>query len=312
MELFSQVCTGIQRLDLFLRDFLSNKVDGELSNSKVRRLVISGSVSVGGMPCTRPAYQLRKGQKVEVRFEREKFFFEKQPEDVDFVLTLDNVLFEDEDLIIVNKPPFIPVEKTFVEDRKNLQQCVIDYLWKKNPSLRNPPYCGVMHRLDRETSGAILFTKSRKFNREIFALIEGHHMNKTYFAVVENRPSLKDKFSVEGQIDRISPKSQKCKMGMVHGNRGLYSRTEFSVEKRMGQFALVKCVLETGRTHQIRVHLSRVGFPIVGDDLYGGPPGLDKCGDRIMLHAVSLEFAHPGTGKILKAVAPVPDSWSEV
>ncbi|MCQ2597273.1 MAG: RluA family pseudouridine synthase [Treponema sp.] len=281
----------------------------EVSNSKIRRLIVAGCVSVNGRVVTRPGFELRGKSIVECEIDVEKFFFEKQPDDIDFTLTEKDVLFEDEYIICVNKPAFLPVEQTIVGNRKNLHDCVVDYLWKKNPSLRNPPYVGIMHRLDRETSGVLLFTKQRVANKSIFEQFEKHTITKTYIAVACGKP-VKD-FTVENYIGRISAKSQAAKWGSLSENRGgLYAKTSFSniekisIENVSGDLCLVHCELFTGRTHQIRVHLSEKRLPILGDILYGG-----KDYKRIMLHSNKLEFVHPVSGEKLSIKSEA--EWSE-
>jgi len=284
-----------------LNEFLKSELckveelsDHEISNSKIRRLIIAGCVSVNGRTVTRPGFELRGRSTVDCEIDIEKFFFEKQPDDIDFTLTEKDVLFEDDFIICVNKPAFLPVEQTIVGNRKNLHDCVVDYLWKKNPSLRNPPYAGIMHRLDRETSGVILFTKQRTANKSIFEQFEKHTITKTYIAVACGVPN-KKQWTVENTIGRISAKSQAAKWGSLPESRGgLYAKTSFqcSEKKSDSSLTLVHCGLFTGRTHQIRVHLSESGFPILGDTLYGGKPY-----DRIMLHSDKLVFKHPVTGE---------------
>lgn len=298
------------RLDEFLRIQLPGLFkDAEVSNGKIRRLIVAGCVFVDGRQCRVPAYVVLKNSKVCVEIEEEKFFYEKQPKDVDFELTAENVLYEDEYIIVVNKPAFLPTEGTIVKSRKSMHSCVIDYLWKKNPSLRNPPYAGIMHRLDHETSGVLLFTKKREANKAVSDMFQNHTAVKTYRAV-SSRSSQKNKdleknFSVENFIGRITPKSAKCRIGILPESKGgQYARTEFTVAAEKEDKIFINCRLFTGRTHQIRVHLSGVGLPISGDELYGGIPG-----SRIMLHARSLEFPHPVTGEQMKVEAPLPDGF---
>ena len=124
----------------------------------------------------RPAFELRGNSSITVYFDAEKFFYEKQTNDIDFVLTEKDILFEDQNLIFINKPAFFPVEKTIVEDRKNLHQVLVDYLWKRSPELRNPPYVGIMHRLDKDTSGIIVFTKNRPANKIISETFQNHNL----------------------------------------------------------------------------------------------------------------------------------------
>lgn len=289
------------RIDLFLRRELPLKT-GEnpeiFSNSKIRRLIVSGQVFVNGKKVQRPAFELRGKSAVSVEFDREKFVFEKQPDDIKFDVTDQSVLFEDDNLIFINKPSGFPVEQTITGNRDNLHDSLVNYLWKRNPQLKNPPYAGIMHRLDKDTSGVILFTKNRPVNKPVSALFQSHNFIKEYYAVAEDKKGklfAGKKFSVEKYMGRISGKSQAGIWGTVPESKGgQFSRTDFEVIKPFepekdgfksgnSRFFLIKCTLFTGRTHQIRVHLSEEGFPIAGDVLYGG-----VSAERLYLHAFRL------------------------
>lgn len=257
-----------ERLDEFLRKTLPAAINEEnVSNSKIRRLVVAGAVCVNGKQIRRPAFELRGNSSITINYEKEKFLFEKQPDDIKFELSGKNVLFEDDFLICVNKPALFPTEETVVggEKRDNLHDAVVRYLWKKNPELRNPPYVGIMHRLDRETSGIILFTKQRSVNKEIQRMFAEHDFTKIYVALCSNvsgKTVKKKEFSVEMFMNRISPKSQSAKWGAVTEKfGGLYSKTDFSILKEIS---------------------------------YGGKP--EK---RVMLHSARLEFKHPVSGKMI-------------
>lgn len=306
------------KLDVFLRRELPSLIssENELSNSKIRRLIIAGGVSVNGKQCRIPSYDIYSGSTVEVIVDESKFFYEKKPDDIDFVLTEKDVLFEDDVLIIVNKPAFIPTEETIVKGRGNMHQCVVDYLWKKNPNLRNPPYAGIMHRLDRETSGVLLFTKSRTVNAKISEMFQNHTSHKIYRCVctkskLKNR-NFKDFVTgstekVDCFMGRVSVKSQGYKAGPLPETKGgQRAISEFTLIKNADGKYWFDCSLFTGRTHQIRYQISSLGFPILGDDLYGGSSGFQDLNGRIMLHARSLEFTHPVTGEELKVLAPYP------
>ena len=146
-----------------------------------------------------------------------------------------------------------------------------------------------MHRLDRTTRGVILFTKNRTVNKEISELFQSHSFVKKYVAVVLDSKELQSEFIVEMNMTRVSSKSQAGKWGKAAAGdkNALYSKTAFKVIKKTEiegkKCALIECNLFTGRTHQIRVHLSSVGFPILGDTLYGGADA-----KRIYLHATEL------------------------
>ncbi len=297
------------KLDLneFLRKYLPEELGSSgISNSKIRRLIVAGFVFVNGRQCRVPSYSLRRDSIVQANIDEEKLFYEKKPDDIEYTLSEGDVLFEDECLILVNKPAFIPTEGTIVKDRFSMHQAVVDYLWKKNPSLRNPPYVGIMHRLDRETSGVLLFTKTRQVNAAVHDMFENRTAKKIYRAVCKCEKPVKDFFTVEKYMGRISPKSSQCKMGPLDESKGgQWSRTDFSVAGKKNGFVYVDCHLHSGRTHQIRLHLSLSGLPIVGDSLYGGGKGIDEIKGRIMLHAFSLTFPHPVTKKETVVEAPM-------
>lgn len=308
MKNFTYRTASASRLDELLRLQLPQFLNTEISNSKIRRLIVAGAVCVNGRECRVPGFNVKGGSLVTAFVEEEKLFFEKDAGDVAFELTEKDVLFEDEDVIVVNKPAFFPTEAGMVKSRDNLHAAVVRYLHGKQPSLRNPPYAGIMHRLDRETSGAILFTKNRKVNGPCHDMFEQHTARKIYRAVVcagSNELKPGDRFTVQGNMNRISAKSQAAKWGLVK-SEGLWSKTDFTVLKEKNlkgiKCYLVECRLETGRTHQIRVHLSSRGLPILGDELYGG-----KKYERILLHAESLTFPHPVSGEIIKVQAPLPE-----
>ena len=304
-----------ERLDEFLRRMLPESVADKaiISNSKIRRLILAGAVSVNGRSVTRPAFELRGRSNVLVRFDADKFFYEKQPEDAAFEMSDDAVLYEDDNLIFVDKPANFPVEQTITGNRANLHDAVVDYLWKRNPSLRNPPYVGIMHRLDRTTSGVIVFTKTRAVNGAVSELFQSHNLTKQYLAVVEDPQNARhthearhpenirhpelvsgSQFTVEMFMNRVTGKSQQGKWGQVPESRGgQYSKTDFRVLDKItveGRTCLlIECSLHTGRTHQIRVHLASKGLPLLGDELYGGKPA-----KRLYLHASHLAFTLNG------------------
>jgi len=300
IQLYDYLC---KRIPLLLKK--------DVSKSKVRRLIIAGGVFVNGKQIRIPFYSVYKGSEIFIKIEQEKLFFEKQPDDINFELTQKDILFEDDYIIVVNKPSRFPTEEGMVGSRDNLHSAVVRYLFNKQkiekPNAKNPPYCGIMHRLDRDTSGVILFTKQRCVNAGCHDMFENHTAKKIYLAVTDGEVKEKN-FSVEMFMNRISPKGQRAKWGRVKENDGgLYSKTDFNILDKKNNYALIQCSLHTGRTHQIRVHLSSLNYPILGDELYGG-----TSYSRIMLHAQSLEFNHPINGEKMKIYASVSDEFRKL
>jgi 23S rRNA pseudouridine1911/1915/1917 synthase len=303
------------RLDELLRVQLPSLIEKEISNSKIRRLIVAGAVKINAVQCRVPGADVRAGSIVSCAVDEEKLFYEKPADDILFEVTDESVLFEDDSIIVVNKPAFFPTEAGMVGSRDNLHAAVIRYLQKKNPALRNPPYVGVMHRLDHETSGVILFTKTRSVNAACHDMFEKHTAHKVYRAVVcapdsaqqKNNVSAGTTFTVSMFMNRISPKSAAAKWGEVPQSKGgVESRTDFTIagENLIAgiRVLFVECRPLTGRTHQIRIHLALRGMPILGDTLYGAKPF-----ERIMLHAQSLTFPHPVTGQEMCVSSALPE-----
>lgn len=305
---FDFACENPVRLDLFLREKIALKLnDAEnASNSKIRRLIIAGAVKTDGRQCRIPSFMLRSGCRVSVVFDEAKFFFEKQPDDVKFEVTEESVLYEDDVIIVLNKPAFFPSEPTITGKRDNMHDAVVRWLWKRNPSLRNPPYAGIMHRLDCETSGVILFTKQRTVNNAVHDMFENHTARKVYRAVTVRPAKLPShEFSADTFTGRISAKSAAAKWGELPESRGgVHAHTDFTLIELSENKLFIEARPLTGRTHQIRVHLSSLGMPIIGDTLYGAP-----AGDRMYLHAQSLTFPHPVTGRIMTITSPLPSGF---
>ena len=319
MHTFRLVASQPRRLDALLQRELPRLLHREISNSKIRRLIMAGMVSVNGVPRRAPAWVVSARATVTVAVDEARLFYEKDAGDIAFELTARDVLFEDDDIIVVNKPAFFPTEAGMVQSRDNLHAAVVRYLARKNPSLRNPPYAGIMHRLDRETSGVILFTKRRSANAACHAMFESHTASKRYRAVCCINADVRQpllaagaSFSVDMPVGRVSGKSQAARWGrMEERDGGMASHTSFTVvatgllPASSLPVAYIDAEPLTGRTHQIRVHLASVGLPILGDTLYGG-----AASDRVHLHAASLAFPHPATGERMTVAAPLPPSFA--
>ncbi len=311
-----------------------------VSRAKIRRLIIAGAVSVNGRQERRPERAVPSGSNLLVKLDTTRFFHEKQPDDISFELEPENVLYEDEWLLIVNKPARFPTEATIVDGRDNLHAACKRYL-ARHGEHRNTPYCGLLHRLDRETSGVILFSKTRTVNAAIQEQFVTKTIQKMYLALTlapkqhsaaRERPVVGSipvetgkhpatsvtpdhstthgaRFSVQNRLARITPKSSQGKWGSVPAG-GDEALTDFEFAEERNGLLLIRAWPRTGRTHQIRVHLAGLGLPILGDALYGGVTEFhDMTFPRCMLHATELEFVHPVSGERVCVTAPVPGDF---
>ena len=293
--------------------FLQRYPEASITKSKIRRLIIAGSVSMNGQQERQPARKIPASSVIRIRLDTDRFLFEKQPDDITFELTSKDVLYEDTWILIVNKPARFPAEGTIVGGRDNLHEACKRYL-NQSGEHRNTPYCGLLHRLDRETSGVMLFSKTRTVNAAIQEQFSRKTIQKTYLALAAPAPGVSapdSSFSAQNRLARISPKSTRGKWGAVPTG-GDEAHTDFELFRQKKGMLIFRAFPRTGRTHQIRVHLSGLGFPILGDTLYGGVKEFHgKTVPRIMLHALELRMTHPAKGTPLVVSVEPPDDFQQ-
>lgn len=272
----------------------------EISNAKIRRLLFSHAVSVNGFVCKNPHALLKTGDEVSFFFDSGKFFFEKKTNDVCFCVSPKNILYEDEFLIALDKPAFFPSDETFVKNRANMKSAVRDYLLKKNGAA----YAESVHRLDALTSGVLVFAKEKNANAALHEAFANHRVKKIYRVLCSGTEIPEKEFFVENFIGRNAG----GKWENVQSENGKYAKTFFRLlgEKPQGKKRRIffEAIPETGRTHQIRIHAAIAGFPILGDEEYGG----EKAA-RLFLHANVLEFLHPVSKKPLRLISKLPNEF---
>jgi len=219
------------------------------------------------------------------------------------------VLFEDEWLIAVDKPAGLPTQPTLDAARPSVFSELKKFLQQRDG---REPYLALHHRLDRDTSGVLLLAKNQKANAGVGALFADRVAQKTYQAIAVLGTGCPDLWEVKNYLGIIGRVGKASKFGAVRSG-GDPAHTTFRELERFHEVTLVEAMPHTGRTHQIRGHLSECGHPILGDELYGGPmsvrlgSGAQFRFQRVMLHAAALAFKHPMTGAELSIDCPWPE-----
>ena len=290
-----------KRLDTVLAEWLPEALGRPVSKAKVRKLIMAGAVLVNGRWTRLASMVLKAGMAVEAHVDTAKLFEDLTSGDQKFELTPDRILFEDDDLIVVDKPPGLPSQPTLDETRDHLLAVVTRFLEKRDG---RKPYLGVHQRLDRDTSGVALFTKSRRVNAAVADAFSQHKVVKIYQALTVAGSS-KRQWSIRNYIGKVSSKAKRAKYGAVQSD-GELAETSFRLIEKHPRGNWIEAVPKTGRTHQIRVHLAECGLPILGDDLYG-----NEGVGRLMLNAGDLRFPHPVSGLEISVKSPLPDDFKE-
>lgn len=220
-----------------------------------------------------------------------------------------DILYEDEDIVVVNKTAGMVVHPGNATGENTLCHALLYHTEGKLSLAGGEERAGVVHRLDKETSGAILFAKTDEAYVELIKMFAEREVDKEYLAIVDGVPRL-DSGCIKNPIGR-NPRNR-VKM-RIDDENGREAHTEWEVEGRFARSALLRCFLYTGRTHQIRVHLSHIGHPILGDNVYGYRFKREHVMEpkRVMLHSERLGFRHPITGEGLIIRAPLPKDFQE-
>jgi 23S rRNA pseudouridine1911/1915/1917 synthase len=285
------------RLDVFLSRQMQ-----DWSRSQIQRLIREGAVTLGGQRARKAGEEIKSGIRIGVCAERDEP--RATPED----LPLD-IIYEDADLLVVNKAAGMVVHVGAGVKSGTLVNALLHHitaLSRAGGELRP----GIVHRLDKMTSGLVLVAKSDAAHRRLSEQFKSREVRKTYLAVVHGRMA-SDSGQIAKPVGRDPVRRTRMKVGGIAPRAAL---TRYRVVRRFRQFSLVEAEPQTGRTHQIRVHLASLGHPVVGDTTYGAPAKLRLEGreeaisqvPRTFLHAAKLEFAHPITGAPVRFEAPLP------
>ena len=274
----------------------------EYSRARLQRWIVGGQVRVGGQAAkTRQRVHGGESVVVDASLEPEEAL-PAQP------LPLDCV-YEDADLLVLNKPPGLVVHPGAGNRDRTLQNALLAY----DPSLSTLPRSGIVHRLDKDTSGLMVVAKTALAHSALVDALARHEVGREYLALVWGTPT------AGGTVDRPIGRHRSHRTRMAVRSDGREAVSHYRVVERFLAHSLLRVALETGRTHQIRVHLSHIGHPVVGDPVYGGRrrhiPAIDadlQAFRRQALHATQLQLSHPRTGRSMQWSVPPPADFQHL
>ena len=278
-----------ERLDIFLAEVLG--ISRSRSNMYIRKKYVKGGK-------LKPSMKVSAGQKFIVDAPESPNMNGLEAKDIAF-----DVVYEDEYLLVINKPSGLVVHPAPGNWTNTLVNGLV-YRYPEMRKLTDRMRPGIVHRLDSPTSGLMMIARTQEMTLALQKMFTERQVSKTYLALTHGAPE-KNEGILSGPIDR-DPDTP-MKMAVVDGGRP--SLTGYRVLWRMRGHSLVECKLYTGRTHQIRVHMSALGCPLVGDTMYGAERYGDEFTGRIYLHSWRLEFEHPATGRAMKFVQTVPHDF---
>ncbi len=290
--------TDISDADKRLDTYLSEYLEGH-SRSYTQKLIGNGLVTVEG-----------KQVKCSLKLKGEEELRVELPDPEPLLIPAENIpldiVYEDQDLIVVNKPKDMVVHPAPGHKSGTLVNALLYHCGSSLSGINGVLRPGIVHRIDRDTTGLLVVCKNDEAHRKIAAQLKEHSSKRKYTTLVQGNIK-EDSLRIEGAIGR-DPKNR-LRMGL--DPQGKPAVTHVRVLERFGKYTLVECILETGRTHQIRVHLSSLGHPLVGDELYGA----GKCPWNTRgqcLHAGLLGFIHPTSGQYMEFEAPLPDYLEKI
>jgi 23S rRNA pseudouridine1911/1915/1917 synthase len=283
------------RMDVFLARHMP-----DWSRSQIQRLIRAGLVTVGARRVRKGGEQIHAGARISVRAEAREV--RATPE----ALPL-SIVYEDADLVVVNKPAGMVVHIGAGVKSGTLVNALLHHI-RSLSTAGGELRPGIVHRLDKMTSGLVIVAKNDFAHQALAAQFKGRDVQKTYTVLVHGRVA-RDAGEIAAPIGRDPVRRVRMKVGGIRAREAL---TRYRVLRRFPQFTLLEAEPRTGRTHQIRVHFSSLGHPVVGDTLYGAPGRLKIAGreertlTRNFLHASAVEFRHPRTGALVSLRAALP------
>ena len=260
----------------------------EESRSRLARLIDEGHVLVDGRPCV-PRQKVKSGERLEVTLAARPGEGAFEPEAIALP-----VVFEDDEVLVIDKPAGLVVHP----GSGNWAGTMLNALLHHAPALQGLPRAGIVHRLDKDTSGLLVVAKTERAQTALVRQLQARTVKRTYLALARGR--VERDGTVEAPIGRHPV--QRTRMAVVA--TGKPAVTHYRVKRRFAAHTLLECDLETGRTHQIRVHLASIGHPLEGDPVYAGK--VRSAFRRQALHAWKLAFVHPKSGETVRFESPMP------
>ena len=291
-----------ERLDTFLR-----RQFPAVSRGAIQRLIEQGHIRVNGLT-TKPTHSPRAGEKIEVEWPEARPA-EAQPEQIPL-----DVLYEDETLLVLNKPAGLVVHPAAGHEKHTLVNALLHHCAGQLSGIGGVARPGIVHRLDKETSGCMVVAKNDDTHLALSTQFAGRQVEKIYHAIVCGVLA-RDEGNIRASIARHP--SHRKRMAVREDENARTAHTSYRVLERLREATLVEAFLHTGRTHQIRVHFQFLGHPLAGDDTYGQRQNRRLTewtsyeAPRVMLHAHKLAFVHPRSGNKLSFTAPRPEDFED-
>ena len=286
-----------KRLDLFL----SERTE-EFTRSRLKKLIEEGRVTVNDVSVSKAGLELKRGDKIVVEIP-DPVEYEAKAEDIPI-----EIVYQDDDFAIVNKPQGMTVHVGNGNENGTLVNALL-YSLDKLSGIGGVLRPGIVHRIDKDTTGLLVVAKNDKAHVSLASQIEKKTCKRTYYALLEGNLKT-DEGRIETEIGRHP--TDRLKMAVLTNGKGKKAVTDYRVICRFGsEYTLCRFDLQTGRTHQIRVHAKYMGYPLVGDPTYGFKKQKIKT-DGQLLHAQSLSLDHPTTGKRMTFTAPLPVAFQEI
>ena len=273
----------------------------DVTRSQIKNQIEHGRVTVNGVVATKAGLKVKIGDRIETNFVFDEPLESVAPENIPL-----DIVYEDADIAVINKPQGMTVHPA-AGNREHTLANALSFYFDSLSDVNGAVRPGIVHRIDKDTSGLLVVAKNNKAHVDLAAQFEKHSAHRTYVALCEG--NFKEQ---KGDLDTLIGRDAKNrkKMAVVWGG-GKRAITHWHVLKQYDGFALVEFVLETGRTHQIRVHAKYLGHPIVGDAVYGSKKQKFSLSGQL-LHAKKLELRHPTTKKEMEFEAPLPAYFEDV